>query len=197
MRLFDWCRLKMSLSVPVRIAILMLLIFLVQESFNLDFGILGILPRKIYGVFGIILTPFIHGNWMHLLSNLSPFLILSIVLYYFYDRIAGWVLVYGMLWTNILVWLAGRPYLHIGSSGLVYMLAFFLMGFGFFRWKKIDLLVSVIIVTIYGSLVFGVVPSVGRVSWESHLLGAGVGIFLAFYLSRKTHVSSYSLKSIS
>ncbi|MHA7128589.1 rhomboid family intramembrane serine protease [Algoriphagus namhaensis] len=196
MSLIDWRRLRNSISIPLRIALLMLLLFVVQESFNLDFGILGILPRKIYGLFGIILTPFIHGNWMHLLSNLSPFLILSVVLYYFYDRIAGWVLVYGMLWTNILVWLAGRPYLHIGSSGLVYMLAFFLMGFGLFRWKRADLLVSVTIICFYGSLIFGVIPSVGRVSWESHLLGAMVGLGLAFYLSRKNHVSSYALKRI-
>lgn len=187
----------MSLSIPLRLAFLMVLIFLVQESFRLDFGILGILPRKIYGIFGIILTPFIHGNALHLLSNIFPFVILSAVLYYFYDRIAGWVLVYGMLWTNVLVWLAGRPYLHIGSSGLVYMLAFFLMGFGLFRWKAVDLLVSVLIIGVYGGLAAGVVPTLGRVSWESHLLGAGVGIVIAFYLSRKTQVSSYSLKSIS
>ncbi|MDN3203675.1 rhomboid family intramembrane serine protease [Algoriphagus sediminis] len=194
---FDWKHFKRSISIPVRIGLVMVLVFAVQESFNLDFGILGILPRKIHGLFGIVLTPFIHGNWLHLISNLWPFLILSMVLYYFYDRIAGWVIVYGMLWTNILVWCAGRPYLHIGSSGLVYMLAFFLMCFGFFRWKAKDLIISILVMMIYGSLVFGLVPNVGRVSWESHLLGAAVGFVLSFYVARKNHIKAFALSSIS
>ncbi len=197
MRLLDWSHLKKSLSVPMKIGLVMILVFAIQESFNLDFGILGILPRKIYGLFGVFLTPFIHASEFHLLSNLYPFLILSIVLYYFYDRIAGWVLVYGMLWTNILVWCAGRPYLHIGSSGLVYMLAFFLMCFGFFRWKTKDLIVSIAVITIYGSMIFGVIPSMGRVSWESHLLGAAVGFVLAFYIARKNQIKAFALSSIS
>jgi len=194
---FDWKHFRRSISIPVRIGLVMVLVLAVQESFNLDFGILGILPREIHGLFGIFLTPFIHGNWLHLLSNLWPFLILSIVLYYFYDRIAGWVIVYGMLWTNILVWFAGRPYLHIGSSGLVYMLAFFLMCFGFFRWKVKDLVISILVMMIYGSLIFGLVPSVGKVSWESHLLGAAVGFFLSFYIARKNHIKTFALSSIS
>ncbi len=195
MRIFSWKRFSMSLSIPIRIGVLMVLIFVLQESFNLDFGILGILPREIFGLFGVILSPFIHGNFFHLFSNLLPFTVLSVVLYYFYDRIAGWVLVYGMLFTNLLVWLAGRPQFHIGSSGVVYMLAFFLMGFGFFRWTLREVLLSITVMLVYGSLFYGIFPGSERVSWESHLLGALVGIVLSGYLSRKKHVSSLRIAS--
>ena len=187
----------MSISIPIRIVGFMLLIFLVQESLGWDFGILGILPRNLIGLVGIIMSPWIHANLFHLISNLASLLILSSLLYYFYDRIAGWVLVYGMLWTNSIVWLAARPYLHIGSSGIVYMLAFFLMGFGFFRAKWKDLLISIVVMILNGSLIYGIIPSNTRVSWESHLIGAGVGLVMAFYLSRKRKVSSYAVQRLS
>lgn len=190
-------RIRKSISIPIRIGVIMLLVFLLQESFDLDFGILGILPRNPLGLFGILMSPWIHANLFHLISNLATFLILGSLLYYFYDRIADWVLVYGMLWTNSIVWLAARPYLHIGSSGIVYMLAFFLMGFGVFRANWKDLLISGVVMAFYGSLIFGLVPSDTRISWESHLIGAGVGLVLAFYLSRKRKVSSFAVKRLS
>src|SRR6187399_2929593 len=77
--------------------------------------------------------PLIHVDIFHLISNTLPLLFLGSVLFFFYEKIGGIVFFRAYFWTNILVWLFARPAVHIGASGVVYALAFFLMFFGFFR----------------------------------------------------------------
>ena len=41
-----------------------------------------------------------------------------------------------------------------------------------------------LVVFIYGSLIWGIFPIDIRVSWESHLLGSIAGVFCAFYFKK-------------
>lgn len=190
-KLINSQRISKSLLVPSRLGLLMLLVFLLEISFNFRLNFLGILPLSIPHIFGVLFAPLIHGGFLHLISNLVPFFILSFLLYYFYDRVADHVLLNVYLVTNLVVWMAGRPYFHIGSSGLVYGLLFFLISMGLFRATFQSVLVAVAIFIIYGSIIYGILPSNGRISWESHLAGACVGVVSAFYNSRKVRLSSF------
>lgn len=174
-----------SSVVPFRLVFLMWLFFTVQFYTGIDFGILGIRPRTFTGLIGIIFAPLVHGNYLHLLSNTFPVLFLGIILYFFYDRIAGTVFFRCYFITNILVWLFSfRDSYHIGASGLVYALTSFLILFGFLRQDFLSLVIAMIILLLYGGVFFyGVLPVDPRISWESHLAGALVGAATAINLA--------------
>lgn len=184
-------RMRESSLVPFRFGLLVLLFFLVQEVFRIDLGFLGIFPLKIQFLHGILLSPLIHGNVFHLISNLIPFLVLGTSLYFFYDKVANQVILQCYLITNLVVWFAGRSYFHIGASGLVYGLAFFMISLGVFRGTLKSILISVVTISLYGSIIYGIFPTDKKISWESHLAGTAVGIVTAFQVSRKQKISSF------
>src|SRR5690606_26258035 len=124
--------------------------------------------------------PLLHANFYHLLSNSIPLVVLGTALFFFYNRIAGRVFFYCYFVTGILVWIFARSANHIGASGLVYGIAFFLFFIGFSRKDFVSISVSLITVFFYGGIIYGVFPGQLFVSWESHLLGALVGVYCAF-----------------
>ena len=148
---------------------------------HLDLGFLGILPRTLSGTMGIITAPLIHGDWLHLISNTFPLLLLGVSVFYFHHKIAaevfGWIYFMSGFW----VWMAARDAYHIGASGLVYGLVAFLFFSGIFRRDLRSLTISLLVVFLYGGMVQGIFPGNEQISWESHFLGALAGLFCAFF----------------
>jgi membrane associated rhomboid family serine protease len=170
--------------VPFRLVFLIWLVFTLEFYSNIDLSFLGIRPRNMSGLIGVITAPLVHGSLYHLLSNTFPLLFLGATIFFFYMRIAGIVFFRSYFWTNILVWIFARDALHIGASGVVYGLASFLVLFGLFRRDFISLFISIVVFIIYGSVFYGILPTDSRVSWEAHLAGALVGLFSAVEFSK-------------
>jgi membrane associated rhomboid family serine protease len=162
--------------------ILILWIIKISEILlHLDFSFLGIFPLKTKGLMGILTAPLIHSDINHLLANSVPLLILGTGLFYFYNKIAFKVFILSCLIANIWIWLGARQAYHIGASGIVYSIASFLFVSGVIR-KNVKLMaISLLVVFLYGSMIWGVLPLQPQISWESHLMGAIAGIVLAFY----------------
>jgi len=142
---------------------------------------LGVQPQSLIGLRGIIFSPFIHGSVDHLYSNSIPLLVLLMSLLYFYKPVALKVIFWGALLTGLITWLiAEKGSTHIGASGIVYLLSSFLFFKGI--WSKHYRLIalSLIVVFLYGSLIWGVLPGKEGISWEGHLAGFLSGIILAF-----------------
>lgn len=177
-----------STVIPLRLVFLMWLFFFLEYNFQIPFSFFGIHPRSFIGLAGVFLGPMLHGSYMHLLSNTFPLLFLGGVLFYFYPRIAVAVFFRAYFWTNILVWLFARNANHIGASGLVYGIAFFLIFFGFLRRDFISLLISIVTISLYGGVFYGVLPTDPGISWESHFGGALVGIMSAVTFSAKKNI---------
>lgn len=161
------------------------LVFIVDyaDLFYWDLSHFGILPRDIRGLIGIIFTPFIHSSFGHLLSNTLPILILISFLFYFYSKIALITFVYLWLSSGFVTWIIGRENYHIGASGLIFGLLFFLFFSGILR-KYIPLVsVSLIVAFIYGSMIWSIFPITemvdATISWEGHLSGAISGFVIA------------------
>lgn len=178
-----------SSVVPFRLVFLMWAVFYLEYVLGWPLGEYGIIPRTFQGLIGIFTAPLIHGDVLHLVSNTIPMLFLGSILFFIYPKIGGPVFFRAYFWTNILVWIFARPAVHIGASGVVYALAFFLMFFGFFRRDFLSIFISIIVVILYGGVFYGVLPSDPRISFESHLAGALVGIVSAFTFSSKKKVS--------
>ncbi len=172
---------KYSLLIPVLIVGLFWLVKLTENVMDISLVEFGILPLNIEGLPGIILSPFIHSSYDHLLSNSIPFLILTFALLYFYRNLAYRILFLIYILSGICVWLGGRESWHIGASGIVYGLASFLFFSGVFRKDANLLTIGIIVIFLYGSMFWGIFPLKPEISWESHLWGAASGLMLAFY----------------
>ena len=172
---------KYSLLIPLFIVIIFWVVKLIENLYELDFSTFGILPLHFEGLPGIILSPFIHGSYEHLVSNSVPFLILTFALLYFYRNLAYRIFFLIYILSGICVWLGGRESWHIGASGIVYGLASFLFFSGVFRRDANLLTIGIIVVFLYGSMFWGVFPLKPEISWESHLWGAASGLALAFF----------------
>ncbi len=147
-----------------------------------DFSVYGIFPRTLEGSMGIFFAPFIHGDIFHLISNTFPLIFLGIGLFYFYHKIAWKVILAIYLMSGFWVWLAARDAYHIGASGVIYGLIFFMLLSGFIRKNTRSLAISFVVMLLYGGNMFlGIIPMDNGVSWESHLMGAIAGTFLAIY----------------
>lgn len=177
-----------SMLVPLILVAIMWLVEIVEAVFNLNFHFLGIKPLSLEGLPGILLFHFLHGDWEHLFANTIPILVLGTSLYYFYRPIANKILVILLFSTGLLTWCGARGGVHIGASALVYGLTFFLMLSGFIRRDRKLIIISLIVIFLYGSLVWGLYPKYAienNISWEGHLSGFVMGIVLAFFYRKE------------
>ncbi len=171
---------KIKWLIPVVFVLLMWVVFIVQLVLNLDVSSLGIYPKDSTTLLGIFTSPLIHGSWNHLISNTLPVLILGMLLFVMYEKMALTVWILNYILTGLLVWLFARSSYHIGASGVVYGLASFLLFSGFFRMDIKAIAVASGVAIFYGGMVWGILPLKEGISWESHLFGGIVGFGLAF-----------------
>ena len=111
---------------PLLLVISIWLVFWYQVRIDSGIRHFGIYPQKAEGLLGVFTSPFIHSNISHLYNNSIPLLILSMALFYFYNKIAWRILFFGMLISGLLTWFIGKSGNHIGASGVIYMLVSFI-----------------------------------------------------------------------
>jgi len=175
-------KLLLSMIIPGTFIFLMWMVKIVEVLFDIDLSRFGIYPLTAKGLSGILFSPFIHANFKHLFSNSLPLFCLSVALFYFYSEVATKVFAWTFFLTGLLVWIAGREAWHIGASGLVYGLASFLFFSGIIRRHFRLIALSLLVVFLYGSMVWGIFPDIYKnVSWESHMLGFISGVVLAVW----------------
>ena len=178
-----------SAVVPFRLVFLMWLVFTLQLYLNLDLSWFMLVPRTAKGLVGILTAPMLHGNLTHLLSNTIPLLFLGGTLFFFYNRIGNIVFFRCYFLTNVLVWLfSPRQIPTIGASGLIYGLSAFLIFFGLLRKDLMSMLISIVVILLYGGIFYGILPTEPWISWESHLAGTIVGAATAIGLRNTKRV---------
>jgi len=174
-----------ALIIPVGLLFVMWLVKFIEYSFDISFANFGNYPLDLKGIQGIVLMPFIHGSWDHLMANSVSFLVLSSALFYFYRDVSLRVMLGIWVLSGIWVWFGGRPSWHIGASGIVYGLSSFLFVSGIIRKDKRLAALALIVTFLYGSLIWGVFPDFfpkeKHISWEGHLGGAIAGLIMAVY----------------
>lgn len=183
-------RLKKSLTIAIVFVAVIWAVWLVDWIFPFDLNRLGILPRKLVGLRGIVFAPVLHANIFHLLSNTLPLFILTFTMSFFYHKVFTPAILLSILIGGILVWIFARngsdarPMVHVGASGLIFSQVAFLISSGIFRKNIKAILIALAIGLLYGGLIFGLLPTRWHISWEGHLCGAIAGIGLAYLFSR-------------
>ena len=169
-------------AVTATFVLLLWLLEVLDLSFGLNLSRLGVYPRELQGLPGVLAAPLIHGGWGHLISNSFALLVLGTVLLYGYPRSALALLVLVWLGSGIGVWLFARGSYHFGASGLTHGLMFFIFVSGILRHDRLSIALSMIVFFLYGGMVWTVFPTGPGVSFESHFFGAIMGVTGAFAL---------------
>ena len=163
-------------------------VFIIDSAFGLRLARFGLRPGSVEGLVGVFAAPLLHANFEHVLSNTLPLFIALTATLYLYPNSALRVIPAVWFGSAILAWFFARPSLHIGASGVVYGLLAFVFVSGILRRDMRSISVSLLVGFLYGSMVWGVLPSRPQMSWEMHLTGAVVGIVMAFVYMRWDHV---------
>jgi membrane associated rhomboid family serine protease len=172
---------NISFSIALTIVLLMLIVYLLDNTFHLKLYEYGLYPRKLSGLLGIFTSPFIHStrDYSHIFNNSVPMFVLTWLLFYTYRTVATKVFGLIFLFTGLLVWIFARPSFHIGMSGVIYGLTSFLIVSGFIRKDLRSVSLSLLVIFLYGSLIWGVFPLDPQISWEGHFFGFLTGVILA------------------
>ena len=169
---------------PLCLCIIISLIKLVEIKSGVSFHTLGVYPGNFDKFYGLFLYPLIHSSTNHLFNNLIPLFFLTSALIHFFDR-HGYLIFFTIyFFSGLLLFMIGREVYHIGASGIIYGLASFLFFSGIIR-NNIQLLsFSLLIVFLYGSMVWGIFPGTVKpgVSWEGHLSGSIIGLIFSILL---------------
>ncbi|RYD71904.1 MAG: rhomboid family intramembrane serine protease [Verrucomicrobiaceae bacterium] len=140
----------------------------------------GIVPRTLEGVRGIVFSPFLHGSWSHLIANTAPLAVMLTLLAISRRQSLWTITVTIWLLTGVAVWLVGRPgSVQVGASGIIFGLAAFLVATAWLTRHLGSALIALVVIFLYGSIIWGVLPGKRGVSWEGHLCGMISGIVVA------------------
>ncbi len=146
----------------------------------------GIRPRSITGLRGILFAPFLHGGLAHIAANTIPFLTLGWLIMLRETSDFFVVTAMTMIVSGLGTWLIGPTNsIHIGASGLVFGYLGFLLLRGYFERSVTAILFSIIVGSLYGGLIWGVLPLQYGISWQGHLFGFIGGVMAARLVGRR------------
>ena len=127
---------------------------------------LGIEPRSVDGLSGVVLAPILHAGFGHLAANTVPFLVMGALI-----ALSGARRVMAVTVIVVLV------------SGVVFGYAAYLVARGVFDRRLHYVATGVLVAFLYGtSLLFGLLPQAG-ISWQGHLFGTLGGVLAARVLA--------------
>jgi membrane associated rhomboid family serine protease len=145
----------------------------------------GISPRETGELADVVPAAFLHFGWDHVAANSVPLLVLG-----FLAAVRGIGRFLAVCLTIIVVsgagvWLtAPENSLTAGASGVVFGLFGYLLVRGFVDRDALDITVGITVVLLYGSILWGVLPTASGVSWQGHLFGLIGGVLAAFWFRR-------------
>lgn len=180
-------RIFLALAIPLFILFVLYVIKTLEVGMDWDFTRLGVYPQAKKGVFGIFAHPLVHADFAHLFANSIPLLFLSWCLFYFFRDLGAFIFFFIWIICGVLTFVIGKPGWHVGASGVIYGLAFFLFFSGLIR-KHIPLIaISLLVTFLYGGLIWNMIPYFAKetTSWEGHLSGAVAGTIAAVVFSSK------------
>lgn len=174
---------------PLLLLALMWMMFWAERVSGYDLVRWGVRPQTLEGLKGILAMPLLHAPYdsAHIVNNSFPTALLLAALIYYYRDVALRVFVISWIGTGLGVWILAHDdhKYHIGMSGVIYALFGFLFISGFFRRYLPLQAISLFVVFLYGSMVWGIFPQKENISWEGHFVGLTIGVILAVVYRKK------------
>jgi membrane associated rhomboid family serine protease len=156
----------------------------------------GVKPRQVDGLWGVVTQPFLHQSWGHLASNTVPLLAIGWALLLSGVRVFLFVTACVVLLGGFLTWLvAPSDQIIVGASGMIFGWLGYLVARAVFSRRIKWILIAVMLLVFFGTLLGSLLPTVdSRVSWQSHVCGAAVGVAVAWFLHPRDRGSGRPLR---
>ncbi|MCU0675838.1 MAG: rhomboid family intramembrane serine protease [Myxococcota bacterium] len=152
----------------------------------------GILPRRVEGLPGVVLAPLLHASFAHLTANTISLALFGTMIAMRSRAELAFVTIGGALVAGIGTWLFGSLFgplgMHVGASGVVFAYFGYLLAIGIFERRLGSVIVSVLMLLVFGGMLYGVLPGQRGISWEGHLFGFLGGVILARTVGRRRSV---------
>jgi membrane associated rhomboid family serine protease len=151
---------------------------------------LGVRPRTLVGLRGILLMPLLHSGFGHLLANTLPFIVLGWLV--MLNGISDFFFISAVIIvvSGVGVWLFGAANsVHIGASGLVFGFFGFLVTRAYFERSLGSIILAFGVIIFYGGLLMGILPLQLGVSWQAHLFGFAGGVLAAYVISKRNRAA--------
>jgi len=173
---------------------LMWAVFFATTLFGHALLSLGVIPRTMIGLRGIIFAPFLHGSLAHIMANSIPFVVLGWLVMLRDARHFFPVTVLAMLGSGLMAWLIGAPgSIHIGASGVIFGYLGFLILSGWFARSFSSILLSLLVTALWGGMVLGVMPGQSGISWQAHLGGFLGGVLAAAMFKAPRDINRFAI----
>ena len=173
---------------PVGFVVLLWIVHFINRNIYFDLAELGLKPLDFKGLIGILTAPLIHADFDHILSNSLSFVVIGFGLCFLYKRKTIPIFLFIYITSGLWGWFFARSGYHIGASGLIYGMFFFLAASAIIKWEKSTMAFSLLITFLFGAIVWGFFPVLfpeRNISWELHTTGAVSGIVAAFYFRKE------------
>ena len=146
----------------------------------------GIHAREIDGLPEIFTAPLLHAGWQHLVGNSVPFLVLGFLV--LLSGVARWVVstLASVVSSGLFAWaLTPAGTIVLGASGLIFGWLTYLIARGLWSRRPGQVVLGLVVLLVYGGLIWGVLPGAAGISWQAHLGGAVGGVLAARALHRR------------
>lgn len=147
---------------------------------------LGIQPRTLGGLQAIVVAPWLHAGFGHLLANTIPFVVLGwfVMLRRTTDFFV--VALAALLASGLGIWLfGGASTIHLGISGVIFGFFGYLLARGYYERSIVAIVMATLAFLIYGGMMWGMLPLQQGVSWQGHLFGFVGGVLVAYWQVRE------------
>ena len=175
-----------AISTAIGYLVLIWTVFLVNEFiFGGALNNFGVRPRETSTLWGILTAPLLHADYGHIVANSLPGALFAGLIAMSSKRLFWQVTLLITVVGGGLTWLVGGVNtVHIGASGLIYGWLAFLVVRGFVNLRVMQIILGVILASMYSGLIWGVLPTQMAVSWQMHLFGGLAGIWAAVMFKR-------------
>ena len=178
-------RLKQFMAEPALLTGVVIIAYLVDFIIPIDFNRFGIHPRSIIGLFGIPLSPFLHGGFGHLFSNILPLFILGVLLRSFGRHLFIRSTIAMILLSGLLTWVLSSSIV-VGASGLVFAYWTYLITTAIHQKTTRTIIIAGLTLFLYGGIILGLASFREGISWAGHFSGAIAGIAVAILMPADT-----------
>lgn len=158
-------------------------VYFVNLLLNKKLLYLGIIPRHLLGLPGIVFAPFLHADFNHLFFNSIPLLVLSNFLLVYSLPYFLYVTTLIIIISGFMTWCFAKSGIHVGASSVITGYWALLVSNIYQQGTATAIILGIVCLYYFIGIFYSIFPGKKMVSWEGHLFGLIAGIIVSYLVA--------------